>query len=181
VIAHPLRNLVMQALGLVWGDVDALASDMVEKRTRIAEPVHFGARLLFDVWRKQRAADGFVVGRDVPSRALASVLRNLVLYEPLDGGRDFGVRLAGSALIRRFGCDITGLKLSELFNPESFANYRAAMMDVVTKDAPIDLDVTLTAKGRTQLHFEVLGLPVLAADRSTVWVLGGLFYYDWTQ
>jgi hypothetical protein len=171
----------MQALGLVWSDVDALASDMVEKRTRIAEPIHFGARLLFDIWRKRRAGDGFVVGRDVPSRALAPVLRSLILYEPLGGGCDFGVRLAGSALIRRFGCDITGLKLSELFAPESFANYRAAMAEVLDGDAPVGLDVTLTAKGRMQLHFEVLGLPVWAADRAATWVLGGLFYYDWTQ
>ena len=171
----------MQALGLVWGDVDALASDMVEKRTRIAEPVHFGARLLFDFWRRQRAAGGFVVGRDVPSRALAPVLRNLILYEPLDGGRDFRIRLAGSALIRRFGCDITGLKLSELFAPDAFANYRAAMAEVLASDAPVGLDVTLSAKGRAQLHFEVLGLPVLAADRAATWVLGGLFYHDWTK
>ena len=171
----------MQALGLVWGDVDALAPDMVESRTRIPEPLHFGARLLFDNWRKRRSAGGFVVGRDVPSRALSPVLRNLVLYEPIDGLRDFAVRLAGSALIRRFGCDITGLKLSELFDRESFECHRAAMVEIVTTDTPNALDVKLAGKGRTQLHFVVLGLPVLAADRAAVWVLGGLFYHDWTK
>jgi hypothetical protein len=171
----------MQALGLVWGDVDALVCDADETRARILAPVHFGARLLFDIWRKRRDAGGFVVGRDVPSRALASVLRNLVLYEPIDGGRDFGVRLAGSALIRRFGCDITGLKLSELFGPAAFATHRDAMADVLAKNAPIGLEVTMGTEGRMQLHFEVLGLPVLAADGVTPWVLGGLFYYDWAK
>jgi len=171
----------MQALGLVWGDVDALASDAVEKRTKIPEPLHFGARLMFDNWRKLRSAGDFVVGRDVPSRVLSPVLRNLVLYEPLDGGCDFAVRLAGSALIRRFGCDITGLKLSELFDRESFECHRDTMCEIVATDRPNALDVKLAAKGRTQLHFEVLGLPVLAADRSAVWVLGGLFYHDWAK
>jgi hypothetical protein len=55
------------------------------------------------------------------------------------------------------------------------------MVEIVTTDTPNALDVKLAAKGRTQLHFEVLGLPVLAADRAAVWVLGGLFYHDWTK
>ena len=38
-----------------------------------------------------------------------------------------------------------------------------------------------SSRGATQLHFEVLGLPVLSPDRSAVWVLGGYFYYDWTK
>jgi hypothetical protein len=171
----------MQALGLVWRGVDATAADALEKRVRIPEPIHFGARLLFDNWRKRRAKDGFVVNRDVPSRALASVLRNLIVYEPQDGARDFRVRLAGSALIRRFDCDITGLKLSELFDRTSFECHRDAMVDIVQTDTPSILDVKLVAKGRTQLHFEVLGLPVQSPDKSAVWVLGGLFYYDWTK
>jgi hypothetical protein len=171
----------MQALGLVWRDVDALAADVHEKRTKILEPVHFGSRILFDNWRKRRQDGGFVVGRDVPSRALSPVLRNLVVYEPMDGGRDFKVRLAGSALIRRFDCDITGLKLSELFDRVSFECHRDAAAAVIATDTPNVLDVKLMSKGRTQLHFEALGLPVQSPDQSAVWLLGGLFYYDWTK
>ncbi len=171
----------MQALGLVWRDVDTNAAGVQEKRTHIPEPVHFGARLLFDNWRKRRAQDGFVVNRDVPSRALATVLRNLIIYEPQDNFRNFRVRLAGSALIRRFDCDVTGLKLSELFDRESFDCHRDVMRGIVQSDTPSILDVKLMAKGRAQLHFEVLGLPVQSPDRSAVWVLGGLFYYDWTK
>ncbi|HEY2070117.1 MAG TPA: PAS domain-containing protein [Rhizomicrobium sp.] len=171
----------MQALGLVWRDVDTSGADVQEKRVRIPEPIHFGSRLLFDTWRRRRSNDGFVVGRDVPSRPLASILRNLIVYEPQDGARDFRVRLAGSALIRRFDCDITGLKLSELFDRTSFECHRDAMVDIVQNDSTSVLDVKLVSRGRTQLHFEVVGLPVQSPDRSAVWVLGGLFYYDWTK
>jgi hypothetical protein len=171
----------MQALGLVWRGVDAAASDALENSSRIAEPVHFGARLLFDNWRKCRAKDGFVVSRDVPSRPLASVLRNLVIYEPLDGARDFKIRLAGSALFRRFECDITGLKLSELFDRPNFESRRDDMAAIIQTDTPQIQDVKLVSRGSTQLHFEVLGLPVKSPDLSAAWVLGGYFYYDWTS
>ena len=169
----------MQALGLVWRDVDA--AGVQEKRTRILEPVHFGAKLLVDTWRRRRGKDGFVVGRDVPSRPLASILRNLIVYEPMGGARDFRVRLAGSALIRRFDCDITGLKLSELFDPVSYECHRNAMVEIMQEDKAAFLDVKLASKSRTELHFEIVGLPVLSPDRSASWVLGGLFYYDWTK
>ncbi|HEY1630899.1 MAG TPA: PAS domain-containing protein [Rhizomicrobium sp.] len=171
----------MQALGLVWRGVDAASADAQEKRSRIPEPIHFGARLLFDTWRRRRAKEGFMVGRDVPSRALASVLRNLILYEPLDGGRDFKIRLAGSALIRRFDCDVTGLKLSEVYDRAHFECRGDAMRGIIANDAPQIHDVKFVARGSTELHFEVMGLPVLSAGGTAVWVLGGLFYYDWTK
>ena len=169
----------MQALGLVWDGIDPLEADAQEKRIAIREPVHFGARLLFDNWRKLHADSGFVVHRDVPSRALASVLRNLVVYEPVEQGRDFRARLAGSALIRRFDCDITGLKLSELFDPATFQTHRKMMQRVIDTGEHAALDIHLLVQGRSQLHFEVLCLPVLSPDRTEAWPLIGLFYYDW--
>ena len=82
----------MQALGLVWGNLDSVAANLEEVRTRIDVPSQYGARLLLDYWRARQAEDGFVVGRDVPSRRLACVLRNLAIYEPIEDGRDFRVR-----------------------------------------------------------------------------------------
>jgi hypothetical protein len=47
--------------------------------TPITEPSHPGTITLLDAWRRADAGGGFVVGRDVPSRALATVLRDLIL------------------------------------------------------------------------------------------------------
>ena len=104
----------MQALGLVWGDVNANAAGFQEVFTVMREPSHYDARHLFVCWRERNDEGGFVIGKDVPSRALARVMSHLVVYEPLDGGRDFRARLAGTSLLRRFGRDISGSKLSEL-------------------------------------------------------------------
>jgi hypothetical protein len=168
----------MQALGLIWGDVDPFARDFEEVCTLLREPVHFGARLLFNHWREKQEKGGMIVGRDLPARELSPTLRNLVLYEPIDGGSDFHVRLAGSALLRRFGRDITGLNLSDLFVGHVFEQHRSEMVDMIRHREHFSVDVMLKKSRRNSLHFEVLGLPVLNEDGAR-WALAGIFYHDW--
>jgi hypothetical protein len=157
---------MMQALGQVWGRIDPKAEDLVEKRTLIAAPTNFGAQLLLDTWRKRAADGGFVIGRDLPSRALGSILRNLAVFEPIDNQTDFHVRIAGTGMLRRFGRDITGVRLSEVFAPQLFERRKAMIFAAIHS-------------GRKPLRFEVVVLPVLAPDRVTPWALAGLFYHDW--
>jgi hypothetical protein len=169
----------MQALGLVWGNIDQVNADLKELRTPIAAPTQHGARLLFDHWRSKMDGPGFVVGRDVPSRALAGVLRNLALYEPIAGHQDFRLRLAGTAFMRRFGRDVTGLKLSEIYDEDSFESHRAGLANVARSKVPELADVKLERGDRTFLRYEALRLPVFSPDRNETWVLCAVFYFDW--
>jgi hypothetical protein len=143
------------------------------------EPSHYDARHLFVYWRERNDEGGFVIGKDVPSRALARVMSHLVVYEPLEEGRDFRARLAGTSLLRRFGRDISGSKLSELFEPGAFAAQRDDMRMLLHTGRPCVLEVKATIDTYPVLHFEIVALPVLAPDRETPWILSGLFYYDW--
>jgi hypothetical protein len=169
----------MQALGLVWPEVDINAPGFEESFALMREPTHYDARHLFDHWMKRTEEGGFVVGKDVPSRTLAPLLRSLVLYEPVDDGADFKARLAGSALMRRFGQDISGKRLSQLFDQSAFECQRADMLQIIRTGLPCVLEGKVRAEGHPGLHFEILALPVLAPDLETVWVLSSLFYYDW--
>ena len=169
----------MQALGLVWGDVNANAAGFQEVFTVMREPSHYDARHLFVCWRERNDEGGFVIGKDVPSRALARVMSHLVVYEPLDGGRDFRARLAGTSLLRRFGRDISGSKLSELFERSAFEAQREDMRTLLRTRQPCVVEVKATVDTYPVLHFEIVALPVLAPDRETPWILSGLFYYDW--
>lgn len=169
----------MQALGLVWGNWDPVTDELVERVTDIDSPTQYGARLLLERWRERQAEDGFVVGRDVPSRALASVLRNLAIYEPGEDLKDFRVRLAGTAFTRRFGRDVTGMQLSEMFAEAGFLHHKSRLADIVKTRKPHVMDVRLMRDDRQFLRFEGLRLPVLAPDREKIWVLSGLFYSDW--
>jgi hypothetical protein len=169
----------MQALGLVWGNLDSTAANIEEIRTEIPTPTHYGSCLLLDQWRTREARGGFVVGRDVPSRDLAGILRNLALYEPINDGAEFRVRLAGSAFMRRFGRDITGLTLSKIYDHSNLEEKRASLFEIIRSKKPVIVDVKVMRDGRTLMRFEGLGLRVLSPDRKDAWVMGGLFYSDW--
>jgi hypothetical protein len=173
-------HIKMQALGLVWSDLDPQAADLVRLRTVLDEPTQYGARLLHTHWLRKEAEGGFVVGREVPSRSLACVLRNLAIYEPIEGGADYRVRLAGTAFTRRFGRDVTGRLLSDVYTPQKFAHHRADLSAVVDSHEPKICDVRLARGDRLCLHFESLRLPVLSRDGRETWVLSGIFYFDWT-
>jgi len=170
----------MQALGLVWGNLDPVSANLEEIRTEIPQPTQYGARLLLDHWISREARGGFVVGRDVPSRDIASILRNLALYEPIDGGADFRVRLAGAAFMRRFGRDTTGLKLSQIYEPAKFACQRDELESVIRTRTPHIVDVKVVRGDRVFLRFESVRLCVLSPDRKNYWAMGALFSSEWT-
>lgn len=165
----------MQALGLVWQN--SSAADVEEVHQEIPEPAQFGARLLLDHWNGN--ADGITVGRDLPSRKLACVLRNVALLEPRDGMADFHIRLAGTAFMRRFGRDVSGLKLSEVYDREHFEAHRARYARVIASRRPHVADVELRRNRRTFSRVESVCLPIWPPHRQESWILKGLFYSDW--
>lgn len=145
--------------------------------TELEAPAHRDARFLLGEWRRAADAGGFIVGIHVPSRALARVLPGLSLYEPLDEARDFRVRLAGTALRLRFGRDITGAKLSQLFTGRDFVQYGGRMRRVLTKGEPFVLDLKIMHDGLMRLHYEWLGLQVFSSDCRDAWVMTGHFLH----
>ncbi len=171
----------MQALGLVWGDVDSRARDYRERSILIETPTHPGAVLTLSVWRKRMREGGFVIGRDIPSRALSSVLRNLAVYEPIDGGQDFRVRIAGTAFYRRFGRDVTGERFSALFDPSEFSEKSRFLHEMAQTSQPVCLDIERAQGSRASARFELLVMPVRAPRRDENWALAGIFFHDWVS
>lgn len=171
----------MQALGLIWGDVDPLCPDFEEIRTPLQSAVHEHGRFFMEFWRKRADADGFIVGRDLPSRHLSYALRNLAVLEPMDGGKDFHIRVAGTALRRRFGRDVTGSRLSEVFSHTDFNRCRMEVSTMLATATPYVVDVKICTQAQKPLHFETIGVPALAPDRKTPWAVMGVFYYDWLR
>ena len=164
----------MQALGQVWGRLDPRAPDFKETATLLDAPNLHGAQLLLDEWRK--AEGGFVVGRDIPSRALSSVLRNIAVFEPVDG--DYHVRIAGTALLTRFNRDISGAQLSELLSPAMFARRSKWLRYAIGGNRPILHRIVMQQGNRKPLSFELIFLPALAPDGHTPWAIAGFFYYE---
>ena len=134
--------------------------------------------MLLSRWLERDAADGFTIGRDLPSRAFRMVLRNLALFEPCDEGVHYRVRLAGSAFMRRYDRDISGLQLSDFVAPSDIEARAADLDEVILRGEPL-IETARVIKGeKTYLTFESLQLRVHAPDRCTFWVLAGMFHKD---
>jgi hypothetical protein len=168
----------MQALGLVWENLVRSGRPLQAFRTPIAEPTHFGARLLLEHWWDRQPRGGIVMGRDLPLRSLGCILRNLAIYEPLDGGRDYHVRLAGAAFMRLFAQEISGLNISQFIASDCIDEHREELSDAC-EGAPISHSVRIMCGEKIHAEFETLHLRILAPKGVAAWVLGSVFFADW--
>jgi hypothetical protein len=144
----------------------------------ITEPSHPGTITLLDAWKRADAEGGFVVGRDVPSRSLATVLRDLILYEPVLDSLNFRVRLAGTVCIAHYGMDITGKLMSELFDAPTFEFNVRSGWNVIQTAEPRLFAAELSRLGIVLHHYEIALLPVWSPDRNDRWLLCGVFKFD---
>jgi hypothetical protein len=125
-----------------------------------------------------RPADGIVMGRDVPSRAIAGLLENIAILEPTADRTDLRVRLAGASLLKRWEGDVKGRMLSQLFSPDEFRDHLKNNLTAIDADRPVIVDSCLVACTVDKLQFEVVLLPVYTPDRRAKWVLCGMFYFS---
>jgi hypothetical protein len=137
---------------------------------------HPDATTALRFWAR-RPQDGIRIGRDVPSRAIARLLSHMAIYAPLPDGSDAVVHLAGSGLRMRFGRDITGLKLSQIFVPEDFEVRRAALNDVIGRGEPRLAEIIHRTGDIEVLRLELLTLPVIAPNGKDRWALNIAFYF----
>jgi hypothetical protein len=152
-----------------------LGSEFKRIYRQLSEPALPNTKLLLDLWRECQDSGGLVIGQDVPSRAVAPILRNLIVYEPVSDFADFHVRLAGSGYLAHYGYDVTGKAMSELFDPETFLHNLHYGRQVVETQTPLLFLATLTEYGIARGCYELALLPVLASDRVTKWMLVGAF------
>lgn len=140
-------------------------------------PTHPQAQEFLAFWNT-RPKDGIVIGRDVPSRRIAGLLGHVIVFEPVDGGSDCRVRLAGDSIRLRFERDVTGMRMSQMFPPAQFREHIATTLAVISSQAPVIIDTHLTNGTVEKMHMEVVILPAVAPDRVNNWILVGLFYFD---
>lgn len=153
------------------------ASSRVLRYTHVSTPAHPDSQNLLTVWLAREESGGLVVGRDVPSRAISAQLHSIMVTEPMADG-DFHIRIAGSALRRRYGQEVTALRLSDLFERPYHEPHQRHTRAVLETGKPCFIDVKETELGQVRAHSEIAVLRILAPDRATHWILAGIFYFD---
>jgi hypothetical protein len=147
---------------------------------QIDMPQSGNMRALVAIW-KNKPPDGLVVGRDIPSRAIARVLSHILLWEPLEDGTDLVLRLCGEGMRLRFGADAVGKRFGELIAPEVVPFFRDLGNRMMDEELCASFDIQLMRKvaidGRNELHFEVVIFPVWSPGRKARWILNGISYF----
>jgi hypothetical protein len=159
-------------------DQFALGSESKHAYRQVAQPNHPESIHLCEFWQDRERADGVVVGRDIPSRPIASILRNLMVYEPIADCADFRIRHAGTAYIAHYGYDVTGKLMSEIFDGNSFKYNLKAAKEIIHSDRPEVFDANISQFGISRRHYEVVLMPVWGADKIFRWMLCGIFRFE---
>jgi hypothetical protein len=146
-------------------------------RYAIVQAAHHGDALKLLAFWEARPPDGIVMGRDVPSRSMACLLSSIMILEPVQDGSDMRVRLAGASLEKRFGYDVKGRLMSEMFPLEEFRDHLKDALSVIETGKAVIIDSRLSAGAVEKLHLEVVQFPIFATDRKSKWVLTGTFYF----
>jgi hypothetical protein len=143
----------------------------------VAEPAHPESLALLRYWQDCAAKGGLRLGRDLPAAPIARLMSKLHVFEPLAQNADFRIRLAGTGLIRRFGSDVSGRALSELYSGPVFEDYRSNLAATIESGTPMVIDSRVSQGPNELFHMEYMFVPVLSHDGTQTWVLNGAFYF----
>lgn len=165
----------MQATSRVcaWSGAKKVPHDVAQ---RLEFPTHTQAKIFMDFW-EARPADGILLGRDVPSRHIARLLSNILIWEPLADEADLVVWHAGEGVEHRFGSGIKGKRMSEMFASEDVDTHRRLICGAVETNAPVIFDSVLCSDMIELMHLEIVVLPVVAPQGAGIWPMAGLFYF----
>jgi hypothetical protein len=145
----------------------------------IAEPEHSSSKALIHYWRSCEANGGMRMGREVPSRGLARFLSHISICEPVGDWADARIRIAGSILVLRFGRDIGGMLISELYAGDREGG--RMLLDTArgaqeTREPGL-LSARVCSNELELMRFEVVALPIFAADGVSPLSLVGTFRF----
>lgn len=145
----------------------------------LLEPEHPDSAALIAVWNQHAASGGMRVGRDIPSRALSKFLSHIIIAEPNADISDANIRLAGSSMIERFGRDISGLNLSELYvlDPKGSETLLAAAREALASQTPRIVGTRVMWGAIEAMRVESVLLPILSRNGTSQWVMIGTFFF----
>ncbi len=137
---------------------------------------HEDLRLLFDYWNRKRGQRFAPGRRDIDPADLVSVLPRILLFDVIDGGRDFRVRLAGTDTFGLHGEEITGRLVSEFWPPAFRDSVLAAYRNLIHMRQAEYARVDYTVAGHSAGGYHVLRLPLSEDGESVSMILIGENY-----
>lgn len=148
-------------------------------KTVISRPEHPCSEALIAYWRRFEAENGMRMGREVPSRGIARFLSHISICEPVGHWTDGRIRVAGSILVLRFGRDIGGMLISDLYAADPKGG--RILLETARRAQETREPGLISARVRSNevelMRFEVAALPIFAADGVSPLSMVGTFRF----
>lgn len=113
------------------------------------------------LWNDMRRGRAMPARADIAARDMKPYLRQVQLYEVIDGGRDFRIRLVGTDFTESMGYDPTGQCVSQLEDPFLRERTFAAARQVLETRGPLRTSASFRAVARViYRRIEKIWLPL---------------------
>lgn len=146
--------------------------------TRMNEPRHPANKWLVAYWQARRGADGIASRADMPFSDLRHLLPAFFVIEPVDDGRDFIYRLAGTEIEERLNLRLTGRRFTECYAEEAEAAIRF-YGEILQCAAVRVLSGKFLGRDIEYANFEAVQMPV-RNEAGRLQICGSMFDMDRT-
>jgi hypothetical protein len=160
--------------------VDHSHYELEHRMTVVQTPAHPRSIQLLAYWRECGARGGMRMGRDMPSRAIGSLLRDLCVSEPIGDWADARIRLAGSTMAEYFGRDVSGMLMSQIVGDGRENDFQLMMNGsryATANNKPGTIEHLLLDEGRVALRQEMTAVPIWSPEGDTRWLVTGTFNF----
>jgi hypothetical protein len=160
--------------------VDRSHYELEHRMVVVQAPAHPCSIQLLNYWRACEARGGMRMGRDIPSRAIGPLLKDLCVAEPIGDWTDARIRLAGSTMTEYFGQDVSGKLMSEVVGGGRDRDFTLMMNGAryaTTRNKPGTIEQTLLDQDRVVLRQEMTGVPIWSPDGDARWLVTGTFNF----
>lgn len=147
-------------------------------------PQHPGAAALSAYWEKKRGERPMPDRSDIRPSEIVQLLPYLLICEPVDAGRDFRIRIFGTALVALFGEEMTGKYLSEfgrgssiVTRPEGARNRYQHITERALREArPIFTCSHFINTVHRSVEWHGFSGPLTAGGNDVAQILAGIFF-----
>jgi hypothetical protein len=140
----------------------------------LAAPVDPILVRLFNYWQSKRGSRLMPSRADIDPTELRSLVYNVMLYDVIEPGRLYRIRLVGQAIVDFVGANNTGKMAADTMPPEAARRMIEILSSVVTNRAPrFRAGLAYWHRDKSYRKFEACFLPLSPDDLTVDKILAG--------
>lgn len=142
---------------------------------------HPALRALFDYWSARRGGAGLPARRDIDPLDIPALLPHLMLIDVQSAAAhtpELRFRLVGTALVRHFGRDTTGLPVEEGYMGSDWGKILPDYRYVISRRRPCLRHNRGVGRDRRSFDYKRLLLPLAADGDAVDMILAGAFWRE---